>query len=151
MTRLVVICTGLILAAFSGALIASYVAFITPKPPVDSIWLRDPSEFFASRKLPFGLLLACAMTQVVTICKLALLGIAASEFFGIRSFMFHAANGAACGWLTGHLFSLGWVSGVTVMSADNLLTAGLVTGITYWAIAGWKAGFQRAGFERSFA
>ncbi|BAF86746.1 hypothetical protein [Azorhizobium] len=153
LTRLLVISIGLVLAALSGALVATYGAFITPKPPVDSIWLRDPSEIFASRKLPFSLLLACAATQVVTIWKLAIVGIAVSEYFGVRSFMFHAANGATCGWLTGQLFSLGWAAGLPAISADNLLTAGLVGGIAYWAVAGWNAGFQRApsGFSRAFA
>jgi hypothetical protein len=85
---------------------------------------------------------------VTTMWLPASIGVLLSESFAIRSWMFHAANGAAAAWLGWTLFP-----GVDEMRAELHLTtgqpvvtvvaAGLAGGFVYWAVAGWSAGFWK--------
>jgi hypothetical protein len=78
----------------------------------------------------------------------ASVGVLLSESFAIRSWMFHAASGAASAWLGWTLFP-----GVDEMRAEmhlsngqpvvTVVAAGLAGGFVYWAIAGWSAGFWK--------
>jgi hypothetical protein len=78
----------------------------------------------------------------------ASIGILMSEGFAIRSWMFHAANGAAAAFIGWNLF--GYVDDTKVPINDVLpvLAAGIAGGLAYWAIAGWSAGPQRPVFAR---
>lgn len=144
--RLLTVSAGLVAATLLGSLAAAYGASLMGRPEVSSAWLNDPSAVFAALKPPFSLLMMTALSDVTTIWKVALIGIAAAEIFAIRSFVFQAANGAVAAFLTSELYMLGAVPGFHVLSPDLMLTAGLVGGMAYWAVAGWTAGFQKPIF-----
>jgi hypothetical protein len=73
----------------------------------------------------------------------AAVGVLISETLAIRSWMFHAANGALAAWL-------GWALTQDIRDEYRFLTepkilvaAGLVAGLAHWLIAGSTAGFWK--------
>jgi hypothetical protein len=73
----------------------------------------------------------------------ALIGVVISEALALRSWMYHAANGAVAAWL-------GWALTQDIRDEYRFLTdpgpliaAGLAGGLVYWLIAGWTAGFWK--------
>ncbi|GGF48661.1 hypothetical protein GCM10007301_04950 [Azorhizobium oxalatiphilum] len=140
--RLAIVLAGLCCAILAGSLAAGYAMSFTPPPKVSGAFLVDRASDFAALKPPFQLLMLATLTQVATIFKLMLIGIAAAEWFSIRSWMFQAANGALCGFFTSLFYTHGWVPGLNVVSSDYMLAAGLVGGTVYWLVAGWTAGFR---------
>ena len=142
LTRLTLISLGLALAVLSGSVVAAYGLLLAPRPAVAHQWIADAGLALAARNPPFMILVAAGLAQVLTIWKLALVGIVASEVFEIRSWVFQAANGAVAAFLASQLYGLGLVEGLAFISPDNMLTAGLVGGIAYWAVAGYNAGFR---------
>jgi hypothetical protein len=79
----------------------------------------------------------------------AAIGILISEVFALRSWLFHAGNGAASAWIGWNLF--GYIDDAHIPLNEPLpvIAAGLAGGLTYWAIAGFSAGFWRPVFPRS--
>ena len=78
----------------------------------------------------------------------ALIGILFAEMFGVRSWLFHAANGAISAWLGAQLFPP-FPEGAALASFDvdlYILGAGLAGGLAYWLVAGWSAGFWKPVF-----
>jgi hypothetical protein len=61
-----------------------------------------------------------------------------SEAFGIRSWIFYVAAGAATAWVAA--FLLGLAGEDAFVSAEATVAAGLVGGLFYWAVAGRTAG-----------
>jgi hypothetical protein len=73
----------------------------------------------------------------------ALIGVVIAEALALRSWMYHAANGAVAAWL-------GWALTKDIRDEYRFLTdpgpliaAGLAGGLVYWLIAGWTAGFWK--------
>jgi hypothetical protein len=75
------------------------------------------------------------------------IGIVIAEAFAIRSFLFHAGNGAATAWVTWSLFGNLDVDGIPLTRPLPVIAAGLAGGLAYWAIAGWNAGFWKPVFR----
>jgi hypothetical protein len=69
-----------------------------------------------------------------------------SETFAIRSFIFHALNGALSAWIGWHLFGSIDNSPVPLHDPLPVVAAGLAGGLAYWAVAGWSAGFWQPVF-----
>ncbi len=78
----------------------------------------------------------------------ASIGILLSEAFAIRSWIYHAANGAISAWLGWNLFGFIDDSPVPLHQPLHVVAAGLAGGFAYWAVAGWSAGFWKPVFRR---
>jgi hypothetical protein len=79
----------------------------------------------------------------------AAIGILISEAFAIRSWMFHAGNGAVSAWIGWSLFGYIDDSRIPINRPLAVIAAGLAGGLAYWAIAGWNAGFWKPVFRRT--
>jgi hypothetical protein len=73
-------------------------------------------------------------------------GILISEAFAIRSWIFHALNGAISAWIGWQMFSSFDDTGVPLNQTSFVFGAGLAGGFAYWAVAGWSAGFWKPIF-----
>jgi hypothetical protein len=94
-----------------------------------------------------------AIAVVVSVSAMAMmlpavLGALLAEAFAIRSWIFHVANGAISAWV-------GSVNFVEASAPYDFYTAplvvvaaGIAAGFTYWAVAGWSAGFWKPVFAR---
>jgi hypothetical protein len=99
----------------------------------------------------FAALVAGPVLFVVLVASMWLpscVGILISEAFAIRSWIFHALNGAATAFLGWQLFGSIDSSAVPMNDPQYVLAAGLAGGFAYWAIAGWSAGFWKPVFAR---
>src|SRR3954451_8380382 len=75
-------------------------------------------------------------------------GILISEAFAIRSWIFHALNGAISGWIGWQMFSPIDQSGMAMNETTFIFGAGLAGGFAYWAVAGWSAALWTPVFRR---
>ena len=75
------------------------------------------------------------------------IGILISEAFAIRSWIFHALNGAISAWVGWQMFSNFDQSG-PLNETHFVFGAGLAGGFAYWAVAGWSAGFWKPVLTR---
>ena len=75
-------------------------------------------------------------------------GILISEAIAIRSWIFHALNGAISGWIGWQTFSSIDQSSTAMNDTTFIFGAGLAGGFAYWAVAGWSAGFWKPVFRR---
>jgi len=99
----------------------------------------------------FGAIVAGPVLLVVLLGTMwlpASVGILISEAFAIRSWIFHALNGAVSGWVGWQLFGKIDASDVAMNDPQYVIAAGLAGGFTYWAVAGWSAGFWKPVFGR---
>jgi hypothetical protein len=74
------------------------------------------------------------------------IGILLAEVFALRSWMFHAGNGAVSAWVAWNLFGSIDQSGIPLNQPLAVIAAGLAGGLAYWAVAGWNAGFWKPLF-----
>jgi hypothetical protein len=77
------------------------------------------------------------------------IGVLIAEALAIRSWMFHAGNGAVSAWIGWQLFGYMDESRVPLNGPLAVLAAGLAGGFAYWAVAGWSAGFWKPVFRRA--
>jgi hypothetical protein len=102
----------------------------------------------------FGFVIAGPLlfaTLAVVMWLPASIGILLAEAFAIRSWIYHAGNGAISAWLGWHLFSFLDDSPVPLHQPLHVIAAGLAGGFAYWAVAGWTAGFWKPVFRREEA
>ena len=76
------------------------------------------------------------------------IGIVIAEAFAIRSWIFHALNGAISAWLGWQMFAPLDQTGEPVNETMFVFGAGLAGGFAYWAVAGWNAGFWKPVFRQ---
>jgi hypothetical protein len=103
---------------------------------------------------PFAMLGAFFAAPVLLITLISMMwlpagiGILLSEGFAIRSWIFHALNGAVTAWIGWNLF--GYIDETNHAVNDPLAVtaAGLAGGFAYWLIAGGSAGFWKPVFGR---
>ena len=89
------------------------------------------------------------LTVLVSIMWLpSAIGILIAETFALRSWIFHATNGAVSAWIGWQLFGDFDASQIPLNEPMSIIAAGLAAGFTYWAIAGWNAGFWKPVFRR---
>ena len=94
-----------------------------------------------------------AIAMIVAVSAMAMMlpavpGVLIAEAFAIRSWMYHAANGALSAWV-------GWATMVEASKPYDFYSgplvvvgAGIAAGLVYWAVAGWSAGFWKPVFAR---
>jgi hypothetical protein len=75
-------------------------------------------------------------------------GILISEAFAIRSWIFHALNGAISAWIGWQMLST-FDQGEPLNQTSFVFGAGLAGGFAYWAVAGWSAGFWKPVFAKA--
>jgi hypothetical protein len=114
-----------------------------------------PANSDAEAVAIFGVVFAAPILLVLLLSVMwlpASVGILIAEAFAVRSWMFHAANGAVTAWVGWNLF--GYVddaTGVPINGPLAVVAAGLAGGIAYWLVAGWSAGFWKPVFRASDA
>jgi hypothetical protein len=100
----------------------------------------------------FGALVAGPVLLVVLLATMwmpASIGILISEALAIRSWIYHALNGAISGWVGWQLAGKIDASDVPMNDPQYVIAAGLAGGFAYWAVAGWNAGFWKPVFARA--
>jgi len=75
-------------------------------------------------------------------------GILISEAFAVRSWIFHALNGAVSAWVGWQMFSSFDSNSEPLNATQFVFGAGLAGGFAYWAVAGWSAGFWKPVFRQ---
>jgi hypothetical protein len=99
----------------------------------------------------FGFVFAAPVLLVMLLSLMwlpAAIGILISETFAIRSFLFHAGNGAVSALIGWNLFGYIDETGIPLNEPLAVIAAGLAGGLAYWAIAGFSAGFWKPVFRR---
>jgi len=99
----------------------------------------------------FGFVFAAPVLLVMLLSLMwlpAAIGILISETFAIRSFLFHAGNGAVSALLGWNLFGYIDETGIPLNEPLAVIAAGRAGGLAYWAIAGFSAGFWKPVFRR---
>ncbi len=97
----------------------------------------------------FGFFMAGSMLFVLLLAVMWLpsaIGILVAEAFALRSWMYHAANGAVSAWLGWNLFGYIDETRVPINETLPVIAAGLAGGFAYWIIAGWSSGFWKPVF-----
>ncbi|MCS0504900.1 hypothetical protein [Ancylobacter mangrovi] len=104
-----------------------------------AVAVQAPALFDALAAASFAL-----MAVMLAMWAVAAIGILFAEMFAIRSWIFHAANGAVSALVAAALFSP--YPDTPVPFDDGtlyILGAGLAGGLAYWLVAGWTAGFWK--------
>jgi hypothetical protein len=142
--RLILVPLGYLAAVLAGALVIVLGAWRLG----EVIQSADPDT---SGFVIFGLVMAgpflVAMLAVMMWLP-ASIGILLAEAFAIRSWMYHAGNGAISAWIGWNLFDYIDDSPVPLHQPLHIVAAGLAGGFAYWAVAGWSAGFWKPVFRR---
>ena len=109
---------------------------------------RPDSEFMVALILVGSWILFVTAVSAAALLLPATLGALLAEIFAIRSWIFHVANGGLSAWV-------GLNSFVEMREPYNfysdpliVIGAGIAAGFTYWAVAGWSAGFWKPVFAR---
>jgi hypothetical protein len=142
--RIILVPLGYLAAVLAGALVILF-----------SSWRFGEMVLSAEPDAPvfalFGLAIAGPVLFAMLLAVMwlpASIGILISEAFAIRSWIFHAANGAISAWLGWNLFGFIDDSPVPLHQPLHVIAAGLAGGFAYWAVAGWSAGFWKPVFRR---
>jgi hypothetical protein len=136
--RFVLVPLGYFAAVLAGTLVIVFGSW-----KIGQVDTFDPE---ARAIAAYGFIFATPVLLVVLLSVMwlpAAIGVLLAETFALRSWMFHAGNGAASAWLGWHLFGYVDDSRVPLNGPAAVLAAGLAGGLIYWAIAGWNAGFWK--------
>ena len=143
--RFILVPLGYFVAVLAGALVIVFGSWKLGQSAA------DPN---AQVTAIFGFVFATPVLVVMLLSVMWLpgaIGILISEAFAIRSWVYHAGNGAVSAWIGWSLF--GYVDDTRIPLNEPLavLAAGLAGGLAYWAVAGWSAGFWKPVFRDSDA
>jgi hypothetical protein len=141
--RFIVVPFGMAVATLVGILVlligqwTALASYAQAHPESDEVM----GWFFLSPLIGFVLIGAA-----VTMLAPAVIGVLVAEFFAIRSWIFHIANGVVSAWVGWSVFVN---PGGTIRFMGDVklvLLTGLLAGVIYWVIAGWSAGFWKPVF-----
>jgi len=140
--RLILVPLGYFVAVVAGTLVI-----------VMGAWKLGPVAVTSDPDAPtvalFGFVFVTPVLLVMLLSVMWLpgsIGILLSEGLAIRSWIFHAGNGAVTAWVTWNLFGYVDDSGIPLTQPLAVIAAGLAGGLAYWAVAGWNAGFWKPVF-----
>jgi hypothetical protein len=109
---------------------------------------RADDEFVIALLFAGSWIVFVAAVSAAAMLLPAALGALLAEFFAIRSWIFHVANGGLSAWVGLNQF-------VEMREPYNfygdpliVIGAGIAAGFAYWAVAGWSAGFWKPVFAR---
>src|SRR5437763_4081448 len=114
----------------------------------------DAFDVEAQTVAVYGFVFAAPVLLVVLLSIMwlpAAIGVLLAETFALRSWMFHAGNGAVSAWIAWNLFGYIDNSRVPLNGPAAVIAAGLAGGFAYWLIAGWNAGFWKPVSNRETA
>ena len=139
--RFILVPLGYFVAVLAGALVIVFGSWKLGQSAA------DPN---AQVTAIFGFVFAAPVLVVMLLSVMWLpgaIGILISEAFAIRSWIYHAGNGAVSAWIGWSLF--GYVDDTRIPINEPLavLAAGIAGGLAYWAVAGWSAGFWKPVFR----
>jgi hypothetical protein len=145
MLRFILVPLGYFVAVLAGALVILFGSWKLGQSAA------DPN---AQVTAIFGFVFAAPVLVVMLLSVMwlpAAIGILISEAFAIRSWIYHAGNGAVSAWIGWSLF--GYVDDTRIPLNEPLavLAAGLAGGLAFWAVAGWSAGFWKPVFREPAA
>ena len=110
------------------------------------IWDADGLDPHAQAIALYGHVFAAPVLLVILLSMMwlpAAIGILLAETFALRSWIFHAGNGAVSALIAWNLFGYVDDRHVALNQPAAVIAAGLAGGFAYWAIAGWNAGFWK--------
>jgi hypothetical protein len=141
--RVILIPVGYVMAVIAGTLVILFGSWKIGQPVM--------TEVEGHPVVLYGFVFAAPILLVTLLSVMwlpAAVGILIAEAFAIRSWIFHAANGALSAYVVWSNF--GYVDGTRIALNGPLavVAAGLAGGFTYWAIAGWSSGFLRPVFRK---
>jgi hypothetical protein len=134
--RLIVVSLGAAFAIYFGTMascLANWGRFVA--------LIGIPPDSHVIVEMIMYAMMAFVLVHVVSIMLApALIGIAIAETFAIRSWIYHALNGALSSWVGWVTLGRGREFSEFYDNALAILATGLVAGFVYWLIAGWNAG-----------
>ncbi|MBI3434838.1 MAG: hypothetical protein HY056_07135 [Proteobacteria bacterium] len=132
-----------LLAGFCVVVVAEWNVFLTQAGASP-----DPDAYFLALTFFAPMAVLAIATSMLTMLSPAAVGILASEFFAIRSWIFHVANGVLSIWIGWSLMHPRPDQSAFLGDPKVVLLSGLAAGVTYWLVAGWNAGLWVAPVER---
>ena len=141
--RIILVPLGYLAAVLAGALVILFGSWGLGQVALSA----DPDS--ASYAL-FGLVIAGPVLIAMLLATMwlpASIGILLAEAFAIRSWMFHALNGAVSAWIGWSMFGYVDDSHIPLNGPIAVIAAGLAAGFAYWLVAGWSAGFWKPVFR----
>jgi hypothetical protein len=138
LARFIVVPIAVVLAVAGAAV----VAFVANWNRFVSMLGADPSGSDGSLIVGLALVFV-ASVPIVAMLIPACIGVLISEAFSIRSWIFHALNGALSVWVGRAAFGTLERPFEFYDSPLVALAAGLAAGFVYWAVAGWNAGVMK--------
>ncbi len=148
--RFLLVPLGIAAAALVGIAVVmtgewqAFVAFVNANPD-------SSGEYFIAAMISAPFLLMMLGGAALTMLAPGAIGILISEFFALRSWIFHVGNGAISAWVGWSMIDGPRDTAKLFNDPKLIVVMGLMAGVTYWLVAGWSAGFWKPVFGREAA
>ena len=109
----------------------------------------SPDEVMTFAVIAFPFIIALYVVVAALVVPLACIGVLISEAFAIRSWIFHALNGALSTWVGWFLLEQFREQTKIPLEQGLMIAAGIAGGFAYWLVAGSSAGFWKPVFGRT--
>lgn len=147
LARLVLVPLGILAAGAAATLV---VVIGNWRMIVDSAGANvSPDEVMTFAVIVFPFIIALYVVVAALVVPLACIGVLISEAFAVRSWIFHALNGALSTWVGWFLLEQFREQTRIPLEQGLMIGAGIAGGFAYWLVAGSSAGFWKPVFGRS--
>jgi hypothetical protein len=145
--RVILVPLGILAAGAAATLV---VAIGNWRMIVDSAGANvSPDEVMTFAVIVFPFIIALYVVVAALVVPLACIGVLISEAFAIRSWIFHALNGALSTWVGWFLLEQFREQTKIPLEQALMIGAGIAGGFAYWLVAGSSAGFWKPVFGRT--